>query len=501
MRGRGPVRGRGRMGVTANGGGLARRLRTGMTWSLLESWSVQALQFLTFVIVARYVDAAALGLVVMALLVGQFFQDFVLAGIATPLIAGDRDDRRLHDTAFWLAAGAGGLLLLGTLAVAVVLGRGFGQHDLARVLGWLGVVNLLTALGVVPQAWWTRSLSLRPLALRSTLSTVAGALVGVGLAVTGHGLTALVAQYLTTAVVGSLLLWGMTPWRPGRGYDRGKARAIARYGRHMGVTGVANFFNGSSDMMVVGSVLGPAAAGVYAVGKRALLAANLLVSRALSRVALPTFSHLRDDPARLAGAYVRLVSSTAIIAMPAFVGLALVAGEFVPLFFGRQWAGAVPVMRFLTLFGALQAVGIYNHALMLAMGKPHWQTRLALLYAAVNLITFTVAVRYGVAGVALAFTLRAYLLYPLSVWPAVLLLPIGWADYGRAIRPAVLACAGMAAATLAMRVPVAGWAPAPLMAYTVVVGAASYILFLGLTGRRQVGAMLAFARGRAGPAA
>src|SRR3546814_6414868 len=98
--------------MSATAGGIAGKIRSGMAWSLVESWSVQALQFLAFMIVARCVDAAALGVVAMALLAGQFFQMTVLSGISAPMVSAGRDDPDLDDTAFWIAFALGALMLL-----------------------------------------------------------------------------------------------------------------------------------------------------------------------------------------------------------------------------------------------------------------------------------------------------------------------------------------------------------------------------------------------------
>ena len=46
-----------------SGPALGRAVRSGMAWSILESWGVQLLQFLTFLVIARYVDATMLGIV------------------------------------------------------------------------------------------------------------------------------------------------------------------------------------------------------------------------------------------------------------------------------------------------------------------------------------------------------------------------------------------------------------------------------------------------------
>ncbi|MFD2428641.1 polysaccharide biosynthesis C-terminal domain-containing protein [Sphingobium scionense] len=154
-------------------------------------------------------------------------------------------------------------------------------------------------------------------------------------------------------------------------------------------------------------------------------------------------------------------------------------------------------MRYLSLFGALQAIGIYNQALMLAMGKPQWQTWLATIYALVNIVTFFFAVHYGLWAVAAAFTARAYLLYPLSVWPVMLLLPIGWRDYWRALQPSILASLFMALALWLFRGQWQGSPPLAMLLCTITLGAIFYAIALGLLGRTLVIDMVQFARARA----
>lgn len=478
-----------------SGPALGRAVRSGMAWSILESWGVQLLQFLTFLVIARYVDATMLGIVAMALLVGQWFQMIILSGISASLVSkGGAADADLDDTAFWISAAAGALLLIATFLLADWVERTAAHQGLGMVLRWLSVANFLGALNVVPQAWLTRALLMRPLATRSTISTLVGGLVGIALAVAGYGVMALVAQNLAVAVIGTIILWAACPMRPRLRFSREKARDVLFYGRHVGVTGAANFFNANADIMVIGLALGGAATGIYTVGKRALLAANLMLARALSRVALPVFSQLKGDPPRLAKAFLKIVSATSSITTPAFVGLAIVSDEFIFLLFGPRWAAAADVMHYLSLFGALQAIGIYNQSLMLAMGKPQWQTWLAGIYALVNIVTFFFAVEYGMAAVAAAFTARAYILYPLSVWPVVVLLPLGWRDYWKALGPSVVASVVMAVFLWGFRFALAGQAPIPMLLSTVIAGAAVYMVVLGLVGRTIVIDMFHFAR-------
>src|SRR3546814_5652869 len=120
---------------------------------------------------------------------------------------------------------------------------------------------------------------------------------------------------------------------------------------------------------------------------------------------------------------------------------------------------------------------------MLALGKPQWQTWLAALYAVVNCTLFFATADQGPGAIAAAFTLRAWLLYPLSVLGVVLLLPIGWADYWRAVRLGFFASAAMTGCVLGARPFLVQMAPAEVLTVTILTGALAYSVALLSLGR------------------
>src|SRR5690606_11915777 len=113
---------------------------------------------------------------------------------------------------------------------------------------------------------------------------------------------------------------------------------------------------------------------------------------------------------------------TAFITAPLFGGLRVLSKDITLFFLGEKWIASAPVMQIVTLTGFLFSIGYYNQSVMLVRNKPEWQTKLTILYAITNIIAFVLFARYGVVQTALAFALRALLLYPISVWCALTLI-------------------------------------------------------------------------------
>ena len=178
--------------------------------------------------------------------------------------------------------------------------------------------------------------------------------------------------------------------------------------------------------------------------------------------------------------------ATSIVTTPAFVGLALLAPEFLMLFFGAHWLKATVVMQALCLVGIIQSLGLYNHGLILALGKPNWQTGLTLLYAVVNLATFVLVAHFGIGAVAIAFATRAYILYPLSIWLVMRLVPLSTSSYLKAVRAPVISAAVMAIAVALLRDLVHDWSIPIRILVLGGGGAAIYFLCMLIIGRADL---------------
>jgi O-antigen/teichoic acid export membrane protein len=422
---------------------LKSRVLRGALWSFTENVALQGLTFAVFVVLARLLDPVVFGLLATASLFVQLFKATVFDSIATAIVSRAQPSDEDYSTAFILTVALSIPAFLVLLLAAGAIASLFGTPSLAGVLRGVGVMLVFNGLSRTHEAWLTRDLQFKSLALRSTIATIGGGIVGIVLASLGQGVLSLVLQQVTFSLVSLLTLWSVTKWRPKLQFSPASALWIYRYSRHVAMTGITNFVNQSSDVFFITYFLGPAAAGIYSAGKRILTAINAVFAGALQRIALPAFAEVQNDRERMARAFLEAVGITAMITAPIFAGLICLSDDLTRVLLGDKWMAASPIMAILAVTGFLQSLGYYNHSVMLANGKPHWQTNLTLLYAVTNVIAFVVVAPFGLVAVAMAFTIRMVVLYPISIGCAVRLLPIGWWSYGKVVLPSILCAALM----------------------------------------------------------
>jgi len=124
-------------------------------------------------------------------------------------------------------------------------------------------------------------------------------------------------------------------------------RATARYGFRAHLGNLAPVDMMQLDLAAVVVLLGPRDAGLYAIAASVGLIIRAY-GGALGTVAMPHVASAVDDKQRRvnAGSLFRL---SIVMIVPIAIAIFLLAGLLVPLVYGKQFAGAVPIVRVLVL--------------------------------------------------------------------------------------------------------------------------------------------------------
>ncbi|MDN3274169.1 lipopolysaccharide biosynthesis protein [Frankia sp. RB7] len=460
-----------------------RSIVSGVIWSALDSAVGQALALAIYVIMARLLSPQILGIVATGALALDFCRAVLIESIAIAVQARAEPKDEDYTASFWLIAGLSLLAALLLFAASGVIERLSGLADLAVVLKGFCIVVAVQGLSRTHEAWLTRNQLFRSLAIRSLSSISIGGAVGIVLASQGYGILALVGQLVSTSLISLVSLWTLTPWRPGLRFSRRSAAELLSYGRYVALTGITNFANANSDLIFVTWYTGAAGAGFYSLAKRLVNAVSTVIGNALNRVFFATIAGLQHDREASRSTLVDFVMYTSMLTAPIFAGIAALAPDLIVDFFGSKWIEAAPLLSIISVTGFLTTIGLYNHSVILAFGKPHWQTWLTLIYAASNIAIFIVAAPFGLVAIAVGYVVRAVLLYPLSAGASLRILSIAVRRYLSALMPALGGSALMVAVIVGVSHTLPSLSPWLRLASLIVLGASIYLFAVLLTAR------------------
>jgi O-antigen/teichoic acid export membrane protein len=475
---------------------LRRTAVGGITWTVFRSVASRLIGSAVFIVLARMLDPADFGTVALASVFVVLISVLVESGFAEAIVQRSEVTPTDLNTAFWVNNGIGIALATVLAATAEVISELLNQPELAPVLRALSAVFVLAALASVPQAILRRDLAFRAIALRGLVATVAGGVVGIAMAVAGAGVWSLVGQMVANALVGTVILWVLCPWRPGRSVSVASLGVLLRFSGKILGERLALFASRRSDDFLIGVVLGPVALGLYTIAYRILLILTETVIWTLEGVAFPLLSRLQHDAERRRRAFYSLTGLCVTVAVPAFLAVAVLAPELTRVAFGARWAGAIPVMQILALVGIPHAAMYCNKAALNASGRPDLSLRIALLTCLVNVVAFALVVRWGILAVAVSYAVCSYVLVPISVLLVIRVLALDVSSYLRLFVAPLVSGVVMVVAVLGAKAVLLDELTEPVrLALAFVMAVIAYLGVLCLTAWRRVKGYVAHARG------
>jgi O-antigen/teichoic acid export membrane protein len=130
------------------------------------------------------------------------------------------------------------------------------------------------------------------------------------------------------------------------------------------------------DKLLLGARSSAAITGVYAVADEIAAMPTTELLAPLGRVLFPAFVLKRDGPPEaFAGSVIMAIGVQALVAIPACIGLTLVASDTIFILLGEQWSQMVPLIQIMSITNLLIAIihsGAYallatGHVRMLAI--------------------------------------------------------------------------------------------------------------------------------------
>ncbi|TDA45677.1 oligosaccharide flippase family protein [Burkholderia pyrrocinia] len=405
----------------------ARTVRS-LAWALVQAWGGKLVTLVTYLLVARWLGPADVGLAAAVTLSLSLVLMIAEGGLGDALVQrASLDDDDLE----WPFVCSIGMAIVLAVALFVLAGR---------VETWLGVPGLAPYLRVacvfVPigsassfqEGLYKRRLDFRTLAMRQLGSVSVAGAVAVALAIAGAGAWSLIAQAATFMTMSALWLWRRPVWRP-----RGRRNAstfwpIARFGGHVVASRLIDWCATRTVDLIVVALYGAAGLGIYAIGARLYQTALELLCRAATDVALAVLSRVAHDAGKMAATYLDVTGLAAMVAAPLFVLMAVSSRDITIVLFGARWADSAAIMTPLMGLGAIQTVQFVNGAFLSARGRPNVTMWLTVVKLVLVLGAMVCLPSHDVAGLAWLYVGAVLFITPLSFGAVVVELSI---DPGR----------------------------------------------------------------------
>ncbi len=379
---------------------LAKTAR-GAGWVIGWRMATRTLGLASTLILVRLLLPGDFGLVALGTTFAQAIDALSMLGVQDAIIREKSPDRAMYDTGFTLNALRGALTALLLAASAVPIAQFFSEPRLAAILYALAAGMLLSGFENVGIVDFRRDFAFDRefrLLIVPRMLGIAGA---IAFAVAFVSYWALVVGILTTRVSRVGMTYWMHPYRPRFGL--GAWRAITGFSAWSWVISIADLLRERSDSLVIGRLFNATEVGVYAIGMEIASLPTTELVEPLGRACFSGFSAARHAGLSLADTYLRVISITALLTVPAGFGISLVAGPVIKLAFGARWVEAIPLVQILAIGGVFTLFGTISSVLFSAQAMMSVNFRIAVAALVLRFaLLVALATRFGLVGAAVA---------------------------------------------------------------------------------------------------
>jgi polysaccharide transporter, PST family len=376
------------------------------------------IQVVGTVILARLLTPADFGVVTMVTTFSLLLMSFGTNGFNEAVIQREEINRFLASNLFWITSAGGLILTIGFAGAGSLLARFYGNPLVTEVAVAMSVSIFLAAVSVIHIALLKRAMRFTAVSINEVVARAVYTVVAILLALRGWGYWALALAFVVYALSTTIGAWWLCRWIPSLPRLGVGTRAMLRFAANVYGRFSANYFARNFDNLLVGWRFNAAALGFYkkAYDLFALSASQLTAP--LSNVALAALSRLNQDPARFKRRLANSLGIVAFVGMAVGADLTLVGKALVRLVLGPQWSEAARIFQ---LFGpGIGIMLLYSTIgwIHLSIGKPGRWLRWTLLESAATALLFVLALPWGPAGIAVAWSVSYWVLSIPAFWYA-----------------------------------------------------------------------------------
>ena len=308
--------------------------------------AAKASRLLVVVVVARSLDLTQIGVAAAALAAADILKALTENGVGQKIIAAPED--ALPQTCatahriFWIWCVG---LFLAQAAVGFALYAAGGSPELLLLIALLAGEYLFMPAGLVQTALAMRAGKLRQTAAISGAQNVGANLLSAALAMLWPSALALILPRLLTAPFWLLAMRRLHPWKLDVHQGRAPLRSFVSFGWAVLGVELVKAMRLQADKLIVGSLMGAEALGLYFMAFNAGLSLANSFSVAFSTVLFPHLCAHEDKAMAL--------RQSTLLAMalitPAVILQALLAPYYVPVLLGDGWKGLEDIVSILCL--------------------------------------------------------------------------------------------------------------------------------------------------------
>jgi len=377
---------------------LKRKATSGFLWTFGQQFSVQVINFIVQIILARILLPNDFGLIAMLSIFMSIGLTLMDGGFTSSLIRTSNADQKDYSTVFFIN-------LINSLVIYIILfftapfiSSFYNQPILNSIIRVYALTFIIRAFVAVQTTKLTKEMKFKVQMTMQIPSVVVGATIGITMAYSGYGVWSIVWMNLIQSLLYSAQHWIRSGWYPSLIMDREKVKYHFGFGYKLTLSSLLNTVFNNIYNLIIGKFFSASQLGFYNRADTIQKFPTLLVFNALNRVTYPMFASIQEDNIKLKSAYKKLMQQVIFWIAPLMIFLGVIATPLLSFALTKKWLPAVPFFQILCITGILFPLGNCNLQVLKVKGRSDLYLKIEVIKKIITSIAIVCALPFGIYG-------------------------------------------------------------------------------------------------------
>lgn len=375
---------------------LQRKTTTGFFWVIGHQVSVQAINFIVLIILARVLVPADFGIIAMLQIFISIGMVLLDGGMASSLIRTINISNKDYSTVFYLNMIFSVFLYLVLYFTAPLIAHFFNQPPLVGIVRVYGIIFILQALVSVQNTKLTKEMNFKLQLYMQLPATIIGAVAGIWFANNGYGAWSLVYMNLIRTTVFMAQHWIFTDWKPVFIIDKELLRKHFNFGYKLSIVGIINTIYNNIYDIIIGKMFTPIILGFYNQANTLSIFPVQLISGAVDKVTYPAFAQIQNENEKLKVVYRKVMQQIIFWISPLMMLLIITATPLFKIVLTDKWLPAVPYFQILCIYAIMYPLQVYNINILNVKGRSDLLLKIELVKKLVGIAGTLTAAYFGI---------------------------------------------------------------------------------------------------------
>lgn len=330
-------------------GNIKNKTIASMKWTAFERISIQGVQFLIQILIARILLPSDFGVIGMIAIFIAIAETFIESGFSTALIQKKYCSNKDYSTIFYFNVIISAICYIILFLTAPYISSFYNLEILTQIIRIIGINIIIKSLTIVQRSILIREFDFKSISIANVGGSLISGIVGIVLAYNGFGIWSLIVQTLTTSFISFIIISIRSKWIPILIFSIESFKTLFSFGSKLLATSIVYVISDNIYSLIIGKKYLPQELGFYNKGFQFSILPVNIINSIFAAPLLPLMCKIQDDSNKIEELLFKYLRISIYVIFPCLLILILISEPLINILLTEKWKDVIPYFKVLCL--------------------------------------------------------------------------------------------------------------------------------------------------------